>query len=316
MATESFEMDRSVKVKAPPFWQKVVDNVTLIVTSLVLVVVFAVNGIANIPGIGKRLGFANSTAQVSDEFYLQITPAGFTFAIWGVIYAWQVLWLLYAWSFVIRPSAPRTVSWIALLLYSLNNVGNVVWLYVWANSLGQISFPVIVLSWLLLVAAIAVQSYHVYRITPALQSGGYKIDLWISRLLVTNGLVIYATWVTVATHINLGVVLQYFAGIASGTTSTIVLWVLSLVVLGYFALENTILDRYARFIFMVYPVLIWALSGVLVAHWGRENPNTNPLLTAMLLVLAVVLFLARTVLVVLFALFRPLTPTRYYARFH
>ena len=57
---------------------------------------------------------------------------------------------------------------------------------------------------------------------------------------------------------------------------------------------------------MVYPVLIWALSGVLSAHWGKETPNTNPLLTAMLLVLAVVLFLARAVLVVLFALFRPL----------
>ena len=134
---------------------------------------------------------------------------------------------------------------------------------------------------------------------------------------MTNGLVIYATWLTVATHINLGVVLQYFAGVASGTTGTIVLWVLSLVVLGYFALENTILDRYTRFIFMVYPVLIWALTGVLSAHWGKETPNTNPLLTAMLLVLAVVLFLARAVLVVFFALFRPLyiAPITNYARF-
>ena len=309
-------MDRSIKIKSPPFWQKVLGNVSLIVTTLVLVIVFAVNGIANIPGLGKKIGFANSTAQVSNEFYLQITPAGYTFAIWGVIYAWQVLWLLYAWSFVFRPSAPRTISWIALLLYTLNNVGNVVWLYVWANSLGQVSFAVIVLAWLLLVGAIGVQSYHVYKITPVLQSQPkYKIDLWITRLLVTNGLVVYATWLTVATHINLGVVLQYFAGVASGTTGTIVLWVLSLVVLGYFALENTILDPYTRFIFMVYPVLIWALTGVLSAHWGKETPNTNPLLTAMLLVLAVVLFLARALLVVLFALFRPLAPITNYARF-
>ena len=183
-----------------------------------------------------------------------------------------------------------------------------IWLYVWANSLGQVSFAVIVLAWLLLVGSIGVQSHHVYKITPVLQSQPkYKIDLWITRLLVTNGLVVHATWLAVATHINLGVVLQYFAGVASGTTGTIVLWVLSLVVLGYFALENTILDRYTRFIFMVYPVLIWALTGVLSAHWGKETPNTNPsILTAMLLVLAVVLFLARAVLVVLFALFRPL----------
>ena len=182
MASESFEMDRSIKIKSSPFWQKVLGNVSLIVTTLVLVIVFAVNGIANIPGLGKNIGFANSTAQVSNEFYLQITPAGYTFAIWGVIYAWQVLWLLYAWSFVFRPSAPRAISWIALLLYTLNNVGNVVWLYVWANSLGQVSFAVIGLAWLLLVGATGVQAYHVYKVTPVLQSQPkYKIDLWITR---------------------------------------------------------------------------------------------------------------------------------------
>ena len=111
-------------------------------------------------------------------------------------------------------SAPRTISWIALLLYSLSNVGNVIWLYVWANSLGQVSFAVIVLAWLLLVGAIGVQSHHVYKITPVLQSQPkYKIDLWITRLLVTNGLVVHATWLAVATHINLGVVLQYYTSL-------------------------------------------------------------------------------------------------------
>ena len=43
----------------------------------------------------------------------------------------------------------------------------------------------------------------------------YKIDLWITRLLVPNGLVIYATWLTAATHINLGIVLQYFANVSA-----------------------------------------------------------------------------------------------------
>ena len=161
--------------------------------------------------------------------------------------------------------------------------------------------------WAFLVAAISMETYHLNKVSPImLTKKKYKIDLWITRLLVPNGLVIYATWLTAATHINLGIVLQYFANVSATTTGAVMLWLLSVLTLSYFALENTILDRYTRFIFMVYPVLIWALSGVMSAHWGKEDPDTNPVLTLLLLLLAIVLLLTRAVLVTIFAFRRPL----------
>ena len=48
-------------------------------------------------GAVTRFGFRNETGEVYPS---QVTPAGWTFAIWGLIYAWQVLRLLYGWSFV------------------------------------------------------------------------------------------------------------------------------------------------------------------------------------------------------------------------
>ena len=284
-----------------------VEIVVLSVTTAVLLIVFIINGLAS-TGIDGL--FANGTGEISDEFSLQITPAGWTFAIWGVIYAWQALWILYAWSFVFRPSTPRTVSWISLLLYTCNNVSNIIWIFTWGNEYPQVAFPFIFLMWAFLVAATAVEAHLVYKVTPAMQSSlKDKIDLWISRLLVTNGLVIYTTWLTVATHINFGIVLQYYSedSISPITASAAVQWLLSVAVVAYFVLENTVLDRYARFIFMVYPVLIWALTGVMSAHWEKEDPNTSPVLTLLLLLLSIAFLLGRIALVSVFAFFRPLT---------
>ena len=299
---------RTSSSKSPGVVEMVLEIVVLAVTTVVLLVVFIVNGLA---GAGTA-GFVNSTGNVSDLFRLQVTPAGWTFAIWGVIYAWQVLWILYAWSFIFRPSTPRTVSWIALLLYTCNNISNITWIYLWGNEYPQVAFAFIFLMWAFLVAAAAVEAFQIYRMTPTLQTQKkFKIDLWISRILVINGIVIYATWLTVATLINFGIVLEYFAEVPAETTGVVILWLLSVVVLAYFALENTILDRFARFIFIVYPVLIWALSGVISGNWGREeDTNTVPVVALLMLILVIMLFIAKGVLVTVFTFFRPL-PTSF-----
>ena len=299
------------KQAATPLWKKVVnlDNVCLVVATVFLLAVFIISAISATPDASK-FGFANSTGDVSNEFYLQTTPASWTFSIWGVIFTWQALWMLYAWSFAFRPSTPRAISWLTLLLYSCANINTIIWLFVWGNNHTDVSFAFVFLTWAFLWAGIWMQGVHLHRQAPAMMSSvfKYKIDLWITRLLVTNGLVIYATWVTVATLLNFGIVLQYFADVNEVTTGAVVVWLLSLVAISYFALENTILDRYARFIFMVYPVLIWALSGVTSAHWDKEDPDTNPVLTLLLLLLAIVLLLTRAVLVTIFAFRRPLYP--------
>jgi hypothetical protein len=38
----------------------------------------------------------SSPGDQSDKYYLEVTPAGWTFSIWGFIYAWQAAWVLYS----------------------------------------------------------------------------------------------------------------------------------------------------------------------------------------------------------------------------
>lgn len=42
-----------------------------------------------------------------------------------------------------------------------------------------------------------------------------------------------------------------------------------------FLLEQLVLDRYVRYVLIVYPVVIWALSGNMVKNYEATSPNGN-----------------------------------------
>ena len=281
--------------------------VILSIASVLLALCILVASLAALPN-ADQFGFLDTTAEVVNASQPnQIGPAGWTFAIWGVIFPWQIILMLYAWSFVFRPSTSRTISWIALLLYTGTNVSGTIWAYVFNNGYLGISFPFLFMMWAFMVAAIAVETVHLYKLTPRLlKERKYKIDLWITRMLVVNGMCIYATWLTVANMVQFASIIQYDAGADGVTAGSISLWILSVIVLSYFALENTVLDRFTRFIYIIYPVLIWSLIGVVAENWGQYEVIINPLISLFLLVLAIILLVARIVMVTLFAKYRPL----------
>lgn len=288
--------------------RRAVHITSLSVTTITFALVLVVNALSTGAFIDpKKVGFKNGTGNISDEFYTVITPAGWTFAIWSVIYIFQFLWLGYSWTFTCRPSATHTVTPTTFFIYNITNICNIVWLYLWGNELVQYSFPVLVLTALSLYTAVGIELVYLNRIpTPSTHVKEFKIDYYLSQVLVGNGLAIYATWTTIATLINLDIVLQYTGGYDATNVGTIALSVLTVELLVYFILENTILDKFLRFVFVVYPVVIWALSGVVSAHGVNDS---NGIFTLTLLVVASILFLARIALWVVFALFRPIRST-------
>ena len=87
----------------------------------------------------------NRTGEVSDSYNTQITPAGWTFSVWGVIYTAQVLWIVYGWSFVFRPATPRAISFVTYIFYGFANLCSIVWTYSWGNLYPQVAFAFIAL---------------------------------------------------------------------------------------------------------------------------------------------------------------------------
>ena len=70
---------------------------------------------------------------------------------------------------------------------------------------------------------------------------------------------------------------QYYGYFSAVNTGTLVLLLLTAEVMVYFISENTILDHFVCYMFIVYPVIVWALAAILSAHWNQEDDNRNPI---------------------------------------
>ncbi|XP_011406469.1 PREDICTED: uncharacterized protein LOC105314171 [Amphimedon queenslandica] len=278
----------------------------LAASTISLLLALVVNGLS-VTNDCTKFGFKNTTSNVSNIFYTQVTPAGWTFAIWSVIYVWQLVWLVYGWTFAFRTSAQKTISPLVYVFYTITNISNIVWIYLWGNLLPQVAFPFIAAMFVALWTSVGIETVYLYNLKPAAGAKSMKADYFLAQLLVVNGLVVYATWLSVAWLINLDIVLSYFSTQTATSAGTISLSVLAFEVLIYFLLENTVLDRYIRYVYMVYPVVLWALSGVAAAHADDANGKRNYIFTLALLGISSVLFLSRIVLLFVFAFFRPLT---------
>ncbi|RUS71502.1 hypothetical protein EGW08_020753, partial [Elysia chlorotica] len=79
--------------------------VLAVFNALVTIGSFVFNGLGGSEPDGTI--FKNRTGELSDYYYTAITPAGWTFGIWGVIYAWQALWVTYSVVNIFR----KTQSW-------------------------------------------------------------------------------------------------------------------------------------------------------------------------------------------------------------
>ena len=90
-------------------WIRVREIVTLDIATMMLAAGIITRGMASLPQ-ANFLGFDRTWFLILSNKTTQITPNQWTFAIWGVIYLWQAIWMVYALSFLFRPTTPCTVS--------------------------------------------------------------------------------------------------------------------------------------------------------------------------------------------------------------
>ena len=257
------------------------------------------------PGdVGLTLSIPSALA----EYDLPISPAEWVHLLWLLLFVWEGLWLGWAWLLICRPRYPQTVViWFypTFVLACLLHTGCV---FALGRQQLELTFVLVTVLTLVLMVGVALLVGHLYYIRGALKDF-YPTTFWLTRIIVLNGIVAYATFSFVSTLFALGAVLSAHANISDQTTSTIVLSLLSSFTVTYFLLEVSILDRFLRHVFTVYPVVLWVLAGVLARVWGLEDQQTNQRNQLFALVLACVagtLVLVRAVVWCVFADARPL----------
>ncbi|KAK8724118.1 hypothetical protein OTU49_011209, partial [Cherax quadricarinatus] len=264
-------------------------------------------------GLGAaHQGIYNATVgNLSARYEIAVTPAGFTFMIWTVIYIWLLLAQLYALILLCRKNAvgpvyvtPSVLTSSFLLTYTFNLLANIAWLFVWDNELLVFSSALLWFVCLTNWMAFGMIHYSVYRHGPWMCRHA-KVDLWMYRVLWHNGMGLYTTWSTVDSLLNLGVALRYEAGMAMQNVVYVVLASLSGIMIIWFILENTILDRFVRYTVTPYAVVVLALVGIYIQQYAEATTETGYFIVVLLGV-SVFCFVARMGLVIVRACKSPL----------
>jgi len=205
-----------------------------------------VNGLA---GSTTLLGGKN-TAQVSNDNPTLITPAGYVFSIWGVIY---ILLGIFA---VVQalPSEKgkdyeKSISW----LFVLSSLSNIVWLFLWQFEHLGLS---VVLMFLLLASLISIYL--------RLGIGKSKVGSR-ERLAFHVPFSVYLGWITIASIANVAVTLVSVNwdgfGVSPETWAILIIAVALLVTTLVLATRRDI--AYGL-------VIIWALVGVAAGPSGNQ----------------------------------------------
>jgi translocator protein len=195
-----------------------------------------------------------NTGEISDRFEVYFVPAGYVFAIWGIIYLGWIAFVIHQFL----PSQKESPRLRRLgYLFALSNIFNGAWLFAWHYNLFGLSVLI-----MLALLGLLIASYlrlDVNRL-PVSTAERWSVDIPFS---------IYLGWITVAAVANITDWLYLVEwngfGIAAPVWAVIMIAVAS--VLG---LLMTVTRRDAAYVF----VLAWSFAGIAVKQASVSNVPT------------------------------------------
>ena len=215
------------------------------------IIFFGLTVVVNSLAGGTTLIGGQVTAAVSDANPTLITPAGYVFSIWGVIYMLLGVFVVYQ----ALPSQQgkeyqSKIGWL-FVLSSLINIG---WLFLWQFEYLSLS---VVLMFLLLATLISIYL--------RLGVGKSAVSLR-ERLAVQLPFSVYLGWITVASIANVAATLVSIGWDGFGISPEI--WAILVVAV---ALIITMLMLFTRKDVAYSLVIIWALVGIGIKQSGNQT---------------------------------------------
>jgi hypothetical protein len=215
------------------------DRIIMLANLFCLVAVIYVNYLATALPIAGR-----TPASVSDMFPTLFTPAGFTFAIWGIIYLLLISYAIYQLSFW-QAEAPVYVQKVGYW-FMLSCMGNAGWLF---------AFHHLQIEWSMLLMLILLGSLlKIYLRLNIGRSDAKPAERWLGHLPFS----VYLGWITVATIANTCILFTHLGW--DGQPGGPVFWTITVIVAAVAVAIWLLLSR--RDIAFA-GVIIWALYGIL-----------------------------------------------------
>jgi benzodiazapine receptor len=235
------------------------------------VLAFAVTVIVNALASSLALN-GRTTAEVSDLYPTLVTPAGYVFSIWGLIY---VLLLVFVVFQALPSQREKPFLKQVSVLFVLSGVFNVLWLFLW-------HYDQIVLSVVLMFALLAT----LIAIYLRLGIGRSEVS-WKERVSVHLPFSVYLGWITVASIANVAAALVSIEwngfGLANDVWAVLVIAVALLITLAVIATRRDV--AYSL-------VIVWALVGIAVNQSAYQNIVTAATASVIIIIVALAALLA------------------------
>jgi hypothetical protein len=210
-----------------------------VVVALTILVTIVINILADALPINGL-----NTGKISDSFNVLFVPAGYVFAIWGIIYIGLIAYAVYQ-ALPTQKNNPRlqaTGWWVVL-----GGLANSIWIFMWHYQ----QFVATLGAMLILLATLIA----VYL---GLRSGQKKVstgETWAVHIPFS----IYLGWITVATVANVTDVLDFVKWNQFGISDS--LWMI--VILGAVLVIAGLMNFLRRDVAYAL-VILWALAGIAV----------------------------------------------------
>lgn len=141
---------------------------------------------------GAGVGDRKSVGEISSQYDTLITPAGYAFSIWGLIYLMLFAFLVYQWVTYFKNETSKSLE-PASIWFGLSNLFNALWIIVWTSDYTG-------LSTLVIFGLLACLLMLVFKL---------RLEIWDASLTIIAfvwwPICIYIGWIIVASVVNLSV---------------------------------------------------------------------------------------------------------------
>ena len=240
------------------------DKVRQAANAVATLLVLVVNVLANALPINGV-----TTGEVSDSFAVYFVPAGYVFAIWGLIYLGLIAFAIYqALPSQARDPRLRRIGY----AYVLSCLANSAWIFLWHYRL---------ISWTLVAMFVLLASLITIYLRLGIGWGrAPSAELW----LVRRHFSVYLGWITVATVANVTAVLYQWGWTGWGISAQA--WALVMLLV---AAAIGIVVAITRGDTAYLLVLIWAFVGIAVKQSEAVAVAVASLVLALVLVVTLIL---------------------------
>lgn len=211
----------------------------------------------------------NNTGEISDSFSILLTPPGYVFAIWGIIYLGLIVYAVYPFIYKTNKKIyDKLFPWFLIQAFA-----NISWIFLW-----HYEYFLATLVAMFIILGSLIKIYSILKI-------GESKRIFSEKVALEFPFSLYLGWISVATILNISIVLITVGWERLGVSEP--LWSIMLIA-AITLITMFMLIKRRDVIYSL--VILWAFAGIIIKMNGQSEEIVWTLIMSILLIIATAVY--------------------------